>query len=78
MYPVRLADFVRIERAGDLIYWTYFMVDWSKVEQEPSDVKCSECGETMMRGEPALDPKGRRYECYVCHKDKKLYWVRGS
>jgi hypothetical protein len=22
---------VKIQRAGDLVYWTYYMVDWTKV-----------------------------------------------
>ncbi len=67
---------MRIEKAGDLLYWTYFMVDWSKTKQEQSDVTCSECGDPMMRGEPAIDSDGHRYACYVCHRDKKVFWVK--
>ncbi len=69
---------MKIESASDLVYWTYFMVDWDKTKQEPSDAKCSECGRGMAKGEPAVDMKGTRYDCYVCHKDKKVYWVRAS
>ncbi|HZW85594.1 MAG TPA: hypothetical protein VFE91_06830 [Nitrososphaerales archaeon] len=67
---------MKIKDSGDLIYWTYFMVDWSKVKQEPSDVRCTECGDKMAKAEPAVDSKGRKYDGYVCHKDKKLIWVK--
>ena len=67
---------MKIENAGDLIYWTYFMIDWSKVQQEPSDQRCAECGELMMKAEPAVDAKGQRFDGYVCHKDKRVVWVK--
>jgi hypothetical protein len=74
----RPPDFVRIEKSGDLIYWTYFMIDWEKVKQTPSDVKCSECGSPMCLAEPAIDAKGNRYDGYVCHTDKRVVWVKGA
>lgn len=67
---------MRIEKAGDLIFWTYFMIDWSKVEQSMSDQKCAECGEPMKKAEPAVDAKGQKYDGYVCHRDKRVIWVR--
>ena len=67
---------MRVDNAGDLIYWTYFMVDWEKVGQVPSDQKCAQCGKIMLKVEPAVDPKGASYDGYVCHDDKRLVWVR--
>ncbi len=69
---------MKIEKAGDLIYWTYFMINWDKVKQSPSDQKCSECGSTMNKTEQAVDSKGQRYDGYVCHTDKRLIWVKAS
>lgn len=67
---------MRIERAGDLINWTYFMMDWEKVKQEPSDVRCADCGQPMNKAEPAIDSKGQRFDGYVCHNDKRVIWVK--
>ena len=67
---------MKVESAGDLINWTYFMVDWKKASQKPSDVKCSDCGALMNLVEPAVDSAGRVYDGYVCHPDKRLVWVR--
>ena len=69
---------MRIEKAGDLIFMTYFMLDWSKVKQTPSEVKCADCGDPMSLGEPAIDSKGARYDGYVCHRDKRLIWVKAG
>jgi DNA-directed RNA polymerase subunit RPC12/RpoP len=67
---------VKIENAGDLIFFTYFMIDWEKVGQTPSDQKCAECGRSMMKSEPAVDSKGQKYDGYVCHTDKRLIWIK--
>jgi hypothetical protein len=67
---------VRVEKAGDLIYWTYYMMDWEKVKQEPSDVNCAICGKPMNRTEPTVDSKGQKYYGYVCHSDKQIVWVK--
>ncbi len=69
---------MRVEKASDLIYWTYYMIKWDKVKQEPSDVRCTECGEPMNKAEPAVDAKGNSYDGYVCHKDKRLVWVKSG
>jgi ribosomal protein S27AE len=69
---------VRVEKAGDLIFWTYFMVNWEKVKQTPSDQKCPECGVLMNRTEQAVDSKGQAYDGYVCHGDKRLVWVKAG
>jgi len=67
---------MRVENAADLIHWTYYMMDWKKVQQWPSDVKCADCGKAMNQVEPAEDPAGRSYDGYVCHSDKRLLWVK--
>jgi hypothetical protein len=67
---------MRVESAGDLIYFTYFMVKWDDVKQERSDVSCTNCGRPMNRAEPAVDSKGQKYDCYVCHTDKQVVWVK--
>ena len=69
---------MRIEKASDLIYWTYYMVDWSKVRQEDSDQRCAECGKAMKKVEAAEDAKGMMYDGYVCHDDKRLIWVKSG
>lgn len=65
-----------MEKAGDLVNWTYFMLDWTKVSQRPSGTKCSDCGKELMLGEAAEDPGGNRFDCYVCHNDKRVFWVK--
>jgi hypothetical protein len=67
---------LKIEKAGDLIFWTYYMFDWSKVGQRPSGFDCAECGRPMLLGEQAVDAKGQKYDSYVCHNDKRLTWVK--
>ncbi len=69
---------MRIEKASDLIFWTYFMIDWTKVKQTPSDQKCTECGGMMNTSEAAVDSDGHRYDGYVCHTDKRLIWVKAD
>ena len=69
---------MKIERAGDLIYWTYFMIDWTQAKQEPSDRACQECGQQMNRVETITDAKGSRYDGYVCHQNKILIWVKSG
>ncbi|MDV3277027.1 MAG: hypothetical protein LYZ69_01000 [Nitrososphaerales archaeon] len=69
---------MRIERSGDLIFWTYHMVDWKKTSQEPSGVKCVQCGGEMMKVEPVTDSKGARYDGLVCHICKRVIWVKDT
>ncbi len=69
---------MRVERASDLIYWTYHMINWDKVTQTPSDQKCSECGKPMNKAEQAIDSKGHRYDGYVCHTEKRVIWVKSG
>jgi uncharacterized protein with PIN domain len=69
---------VRIERSGDLIFWTYYMVDWEKTAQTPSDAKCVQCGGPMNNVEPVTDEKGRSFEGLVCHKCKRVIWAKAG
>lgn len=68
---------MKIVKAGDLMYMTYFMIDWTKERQTPSDQKCAQCGKPMNMTEQAVDSEGRVYDGYVCHPDKRLIWVKG-
>jgi len=67
---------MKVENAGDLVYMTYFMFDWDKVQLRPSKVKCSECGGYLGISEQAVDSKGQRFDGYVCHTDKRLVWLK--
>jgi hypothetical protein len=78
LYESGPAELVRIDKAADLIYLTYFMVDWKTAKQEPSGIKCAECGQPMNRVEPAIDSTGKSYDGFVCHGDKRVIWVKGD
>jgi len=69
---------VRIEHSGDLIFWTYYMVDWKKTSQTPSEMKCLQCGDLMNRVEPVTDNKGVSYDGLVCHKCKRVLWAKAG
>jgi ribosomal protein L34E len=58
------------------MFLTYFMMKWEDVRQEPSDHRCTDCGMPLNRTEKVEDEKGRGYEGYVCHRDKRVTWVR--
>ncbi len=67
---------MKIEKAGDLVFWTYHMVDWGKVKQTPSQTRCVQCGGRMMDVEPVEDSAGSRYAGLVCHACKRVLWVK--
>lgn len=67
---------MNVERAGDLVYVTYFMVNWKEERETPSDQQCTECGKSMGRLEASVDEGGARYEGLVCHSCKRLTWLR--
>lgn len=67
---------VKIDKGSDLIYWTYFMVDWKKVKQSPSGQRCVQCGEEMSSAGPVEDAKGAEYDGLVCHNCKRVIWAR--
>ncbi len=61
---------------GDPIYWTYHMVEWGRMKQNPSDQKCVQCGGKMSKVEDVTDRKGNPYDGLVCHTCKRVLWVR--
>lgn len=67
---------MEIEDANELIYFTYFMLDWTKVKQSPSSMECVTCGRKMNVVEEVKDKKGLRYEGRVCHNCKTVLWVK--
>jgi uncharacterized protein with PIN domain len=67
---------VKVERAGDLMYVTYYMVDWKKEKENPSNQRCPECGKTMGRLEAFVGEGESGYEGLVCHNCKRLVWLR--
>jgi hypothetical protein len=69
---------LEIDDAGELIFQTYYMMDWKKVQQTPSDRLCVACGVPMNKVEPFRDKKGLVYEGLVCHGCKSLFWLRAS
>ena len=67
---------MEIEDSAALMYYTYFMMDWGKLSQEPSETKCLACGEAMMNVEPIRDKKGVVFDGLVCHRCKTVLWAR--
>jgi uncharacterized protein with PIN domain len=65
-----------VDNAGDLIYFTYYMLNWSSVKQIRSEDRCVTCGEPLNRLEIARDKKGQEYEGTVCHRCKTVLWVK--
>jgi len=69
---------MEIDDASALIHYTYFMMNWHELRQEPSERKCVSCGEKMLNVEPVRDKKGLVFEGLVCHKCKTVLWARKS
>lgn len=69
---------MKIERSGDLVFWTYHMVDWRKVGQNTSDKQCVECHGPMNSVEQITDSKGLKYDGLVCHSCKRVIWFRSD
>lgn len=65
-----------MEWTDDPVYLTYYMMDWKKVAQFPSEDICVACGGGMLLVEPIRTKKGVTYEGRVCHSCKSLFWVR--
>ena len=65
-----------IDDAGDLIFQTYYMMDWMKAVQTPSEDRCVTCGRPMMKVESVRDRRGASYEGRVCHGCKALFWLK--
>jgi len=69
---------MKVKNSSDLMLWTYYMIDWKNVVQILSDQKCNQCGEPMKKGEQAVDQKGNRFDCYVCHNDRRVIWLKSK
>jgi hypothetical protein len=69
---------MEIDDASDLIFQTYYMVDWGKVAQSPSGDTCVTCGGPMLTVEPVRDKSGLVYVGRVCHGCKVVFWLRES
>ncbi len=67
---------MKIENASDLIFWTYYMLDWTKVKQGRSGTSCLRCGRKMNAVEAVTDKKGFAYDGLVCHNCKSLLWFK--
>ena len=65
-----------IDDTAVLMHFTYFMMEWDKLSQQPSATKCMSCGEAMMSVEPIKDKKGVVFDGLVCHKCKVVIWGR--
>jgi len=67
---------LEIDDAGELIFQTYYMLDWSKLQLTDSDHACVTCGRKMKKVEPVRDKKGLVYDGFVCHDCKTVLWLR--
>lgn len=68
----------QIVESGDskeLIYWTYYMLDWKSIKQEASTKRCVKCGSKMSRILGFKNEKGRDYEGLACHSCKTVIWI---
>jgi uncharacterized protein with PIN domain len=67
---------MKVERPGDLIYLTYFMIDWEEVRQSPAERPCLQCGQQMSKLEASVGKGNLSYAGLVCHGCKRILWVR--
>lgn len=67
---------MKIERSSDLIFQTYYMVDWKTAKQRPSEHNCMKCGGPLQWVEPVKDSRGLIYDGLVCHPCKQILWVK--
>lgn len=65
---------MKVNNIDELIFYTYYMIDWEKEEQKDSDDKCLQCGGAM-KHVIATDGKVS-YDGYVCHNCKRIVWVK--
>ena len=69
---------MKVETAGDLVYRTYYMVNWKDETQAQTAQPCTECGREMSRIEADVGGRRGAYEGLVCHSCKRVTWVRMS
>jgi uncharacterized protein with PIN domain len=69
---------MKVERAGDLMFVTYYMVRWDEELQFSSREACAGCRNQMKRIEAEVGEKGLGYDGLVCHNCKRIVWVRNG
>ncbi|MDA4132028.1 MAG: hypothetical protein OK454_02745 [Thaumarchaeota archaeon] len=67
---------LEIDEAGELLFRTYYMMDWATITQVGADRLCVTCGGEMKKAGPVQDKKGLVYEGIVCHKCKTIFWLK--
>jgi hypothetical protein len=67
---------MEIDDSASLMYYTYYMMHWETLSQEPSETKCLACGRAMMKIEPVIDKKGVIFDGIVCHSCKTVLWAK--
>jgi hypothetical protein len=69
-------EILNIEDTSELIYVTYYMIEWDKVKQELSEMKCVECGNALYETEYFEDKRKKRFRGMVCHKCRRVLWLK--
>lgn len=67
---------MEIDDAGELLFRTYYMMDWKTVPQTSSGRLCVRCSGEMKEVGPVRDKKGLIYEGLVCHNCKAIFWLK--
>jgi len=67
---------LEIDDAGELIFHTYYMIDWRTTPETAAEKHCITCGGAMMKVGPVRDKKGLVYEGFVCHGCKSIFWLK--
>ncbi len=67
---------MEIDDSSALMFYTYYMMDWATLSQQPSETRCLSCGQKMMNVEPVKDKKGVVFEGLVCHRCRTVIWAR--
>jgi uncharacterized protein with PIN domain len=67
---------LEIDEAGELLFRTYYMMDWATTTQVGTDRLCVSCGGEMKKVEQVRDKKGLVYEGIACHKCKAIFWLK--
>ncbi len=67
---------MEIDDAGELIFQTYYMVDWKSTLQKEAEARCITCRGAMAKVGPVRDKKGLVYEGLACHNCKSIFWLK--
>jgi len=69
---------MKVERPEDLIYRTYYMIDWKQAAQRLSAQRCVNCKNEMSEVEALVEKGNQRYVGLVCHNCKQVIWIRAG